>query len=200
MRKFNDYASFAGKRFSHLTFLRFDHMAKRKSYVELLCDCGKTTVALWENVRRGMTKSCGCKQHRDTQYTKDPLYSTWRTIRARCTQPSCLMYSRYGGAGVKICPEWDNSFPAFRDWALANGWKPGLEVEKDIKGNSDLYSPETCIITTHAENMKATKRTKRIKSLIPQIKESPLSSRKLAKELNINPGLILRIRNGSYNQ
>jgi len=47
----------------------------------------------------------------------------------------------YGGRGIKICDEWD-SYEAFRDWSLANGYEEGLSIDRiDNDGN---YEPSNC--------------------------------------------------------
>jgi hypothetical protein len=38
---------------------------------------------------------------------------------------------------------------------LSNGWRPGLQLDKDIKGNGKIYSPDTCVFVTRKENMRA---------------------------------------------
>jgi hypothetical protein len=35
---------------------------------------------------------------------------------------------------------------------MANGWEKGKQIDKDKKGNSKLYSAETCVIISRQEN------------------------------------------------
>lgn len=84
--------------------------------------------------------------------SKHPLYRVWRGIKLRCYIKSATGYDNYGGRGVRMCEEWRNDFKAFYDWCISNGWKHGLDIDKDIKGNSFLYSPETCLIVTNKQN------------------------------------------------
>ncbi len=71
-----------------------------------------------------------------------PLYNVWMSMRARCRLPSDTNYQRYGARGIRVCPEWQESFVVFREWANANGYGPGLSIDRiDTLGN---YEPSNC--------------------------------------------------------
>ena len=88
--------------------------------------------------------------------TGHPLYRKWQDMRDRCYNPNSHRFQWYGGAGVTVCDEWRESALAFITWCLNKGWEPGKEIDKDIKcpGNK-VYSPDTCSIVSHQENMIA---------------------------------------------
>lgn len=75
------------------------------------------------------------------------LYSVWRGIKDRCNNPNIEHFDRYGGRGIKVCDEWNNSFESFCKWAFRAGFNPcatGREQSIDrIDCNGD-YSPENC--------------------------------------------------------
>jgi hypothetical protein len=50
-------------------------------------------------------------------------------------------YKWYGGLGVKVCEEWESA-EAFISWALANGYAPGLTIDR-INAFGD-YTPDNC--------------------------------------------------------
>ncbi len=83
---------------------------------------------------------------------KHPLYSIWVSMKQRCYNPNDTAYDNYGGRGVRVCAEWVDDFQLFYNWAIANGWEHGLQIDKDIKGNGLLYSPDTCCFVTPKVN------------------------------------------------
>lgn len=84
---------------------------------------------------------------------KHPLYSVWAGIYSRCYISTHEAFKYYGARGVKMCDEWLNNPSSFIEWANTNGWERGLDIDKDIKGNGLLYSPDTCSIVTHQINI-----------------------------------------------
>lgn len=71
-----------------------------------------------------------------------PLYKCWMGINRRCNNKNDKSYKNYGGRGIKMCDDWKGNYPAFEKWALSNGWKKGLTIERnDVNGN---YEPSNC--------------------------------------------------------
>lgn len=112
------------------------------------CDCGNTVTVYQQHLRRGDTKSCGCYRlenstniHTTHGETKTRLYKTWDMMRQRCFNPNDHSYRYYGAKGITICEEW-NDFLAFKQWALENGYKDNLTIDRiDVYGN---YEPSNC--------------------------------------------------------
>lgn len=148
-----------GEKFNLLTAIRFSHKAGFTQYWLFRCDCGKERTISKSKAIIGETRSCGCYQR--TKATIDStthgltghlLHGKWRDIINRCHNKNVQSYPTYGGRGVIVCDEWRNDFLSFYNWCINNGWKPGLQIDKDIKGNGLIYSPETCAFVTCKEN------------------------------------------------
>ena len=145
-----------GQRFGLLTVLkRHGHSGNEVTWL-CKCDCGKESVVMGEALRRGKTKSCGClrRLHIVEANTKHglvhtPLYRIWSNAKSRCFDVNCKSYKNYGGRGITVCDEWKDDFQAFYDWAMANGYKEGLSIDRiDNNGN---YEPSNCRWTTVKE-------------------------------------------------
>lgn len=109
------------------------------------CDCGNERITAVSPVRRGKIASCGCNRAnavRESQKTHGmfytPEYKLWSNIIDRCDNPNNPSFHRYGGRGIKLCPEWRNSFEAF---FAAIGKKPELAHSLDRANNDKGYEP-----------------------------------------------------------
>lgn len=120
------------------------------------CDCGKETTVLGITLRRGESRSCGCYR---TEYFKKKmtkhglsgsrLYHIWHGMQDRCFLKSNPAYPNYGGRGITVCEEWKNSFQAFYDWSILNGYSDELSIDRiDNDGN---YEPSNCRWATAKE-------------------------------------------------
>ena len=78
----------------------------------------------------------------DSSGKKTRLYTIWIRMKQRCNDASSSDYTRYGGRGICICPEWETDYKTFHDWALQNGYADGMSIERiDNDGN---YVPSNC--------------------------------------------------------
>jgi hypothetical protein len=120
------------------------------------CDCGGESRALSGGLRRGYTKSCGCLRrevaaNKATTHgmSEHPLYKVLHNMKQRCQNTKLLQFKDYGGRGISVCEEWQDP-SAFFNWALANGWKRGLQIDR--KDNDGNYEPVNCRFVTPKEN------------------------------------------------
>lgn len=124
------------------------------------CHCGNDFIARVSAMVGGTLKGCGCsigKHSKGPGHTTHglrhhQLYNLWCAMKARCFSKSSSSYKDYGGRGVTVCEEWRHDFAAFYYWAINNGWAIGLDLDKDMKGDGKLYSPNTCTFVTRREN------------------------------------------------
>ncbi|MDI6789928.1 MAG: hypothetical protein QME44_04465 [Thermodesulfobacteriota bacterium] len=72
-------------------------------------------------------------------------------MKTRCYNDKEPCWKNYGGRGIKVCAEWQEFVP-FMKWALANGYRPGLEIDR--RDNDGDYSPDNCRFVTTVVNMR----------------------------------------------
>lgn len=108
-------------------------------------ECGQRIDMEKRNLktRRFCSPSCASRANNRTHgLSRSKLHRKWAQMKARCLNPRNKSYDNYGGRGIRVCDEWIVSFEAFRDWAMANGFREDLELDRiDVNGN---YSPVNC--------------------------------------------------------
>lgn len=117
------------------------------------CSCGATKVISSASLRGG-ARSCGkCKRNTAPLYVRrhdNRLYHTWSEMKRRCNG-SCTNHQYYGDKGISYCKEWED-FDVFADWAIKNGYKPGLEIDRI--DSDENYSPDNCRWVSHKKNSR----------------------------------------------
>ena len=84
------------------------------------------------------------------QWRATPLYQVWLDIKKRCLNANHAHYLAYGGRGISICEEWLHDSQAFLQWAVANGYRKGLQIDRIF--NNGNYTPSNCRFVTPREN------------------------------------------------
>lgn len=151
-----------GDRFGRLTIIAPAETSSKGLAFLCRCDCGNEKVVLRGSLTSGTTRSCGCYRRECGSATAKHgghltrLYRIWIGMRFRCRNPR---FRYYGDRGVRVCDEWDSSFVAFRDWAMANGYSPNLTIDRiDTNGH---YEPANCRwadSTTQSNNRRNNRR------------------------------------------
>ncbi len=79
------------------------------------------------------------------KYIDSSLYKAYYSMLDRCNNPKNKAYKWYGGRNIKVCNEWSEKvtgFESFVNWAINNGWKKGLSIDRiDVNGD---YRPTNC--------------------------------------------------------
>lgn len=192
MGRFKDLT---GQKFGRLTVLRKatdeeigDRDRKRGVFWCCQCDCGNTELVIVPSVvlKSGHTQSCGCIQKEKTSkhgLSNSRIYSIWSSMKDRCLNPNHHAFNCYGGRGITICKEWMDSFESFHSWALENGYKEGLTIDRiDVNGN---YEPSNCRWVT----MKEQGNNRRTNHLVT-FNGKTLTMSQWCEELNVPPYIV----------
>lgn len=164
MRKLN----LTGQRFGRLVVIK---EAGRSSdgRVRWLCkcDCGNyTSTPSTKTLRNGTCRSCGCIEKekpnsRTHGMSNTKLFAVWNSMKQRCLNQNSKSYKNYGGRGITVCQEWQEDFQTFYDWAMANGYQEGLEIDRIyVNGN---YEPDNCRWVTSKKNNNNRRNNAKIK-------------------------------------
>lgn len=152
------YINITGKRFGKLMAVEMTGKTRNGDAIwNCVCDCGKKTMVTYNHLVRGETASCGCvvteaHSHGFTVGNQRPrIYGIWAGMKQRCTNQNNDKYPRYGGRGIKVCAEWMNDFQAFYTWAMENGYRDDLTIDR-IDNDGD-YTPDNCQWITNEENI-----------------------------------------------
>lgn len=141
----------SGKRYGRITVVsRSGTTSDGKVAWLCRCDCGNTTEVGGGHLRSGNTTSCGCYgiellTKRNTKHglfaashAFTPEYNSWLKMRSRCNDPANPDYLLYGGRGIRVCKEWENSFEKFFAHV---GKRPAAGYTIDRKNTDDNYEP-----------------------------------------------------------
>jgi len=181
-----------GQKFGRWTVISKARLDKYGSSMWLCqCECGTKEIVRRYDLRRGLTKSCGClrKELLITHgMTNTTIYAVWKSMRRRCNKPNDPGYKNYGGRGITICRRWDK----FENFYADMGDKPkGLSIERvDNYGN---YEPSNCKWATREEqdrnkrNNRIIKYEGREQCLTDWARESGINYRTLCSRLNKYP-------------
>lgn len=128
--------------------------------------CGESFIGRKRNRTMYCSYKCSSKanlgdgtlRHGDTG-TK--LHSVWLCMKDRCKNKNNIKYHRYGGRGIRVCEEWDNSYESFRDFAINNGWNETLTIDRI--DNNGAYEPDNVRFVTNAKNQNNKSDTVKLK-------------------------------------
>ena len=161
-----------GAKFNRLTILeeappqcRIDKFGKLKKMrmVKCKCDCGEEIITRFSALKNGQAKSCNClrdemakisqkKTFTTHGLSKHPLFRRLADMKTRCYNKKSKSYKDYGGRGISICLKWRNETISFYNWAMANGYKKGLQIDR-INNNGN-YTPSNCRWITKREQSR----------------------------------------------
>lgn len=157
------FKDLSGQKYGRLTVLGpFDIINGRMNFL-CECECGTIIMTSGDKLKSGNTKSCGCLRREVTgnRARKHGMKNTrlnriWRSMNYRCNNPNHKDHSVYYDRGITVCDEWKNDFKAFYDWAISNGYRDDLSIDRI--DNDKGYSPDNCRWATAKEQRENQRR------------------------------------------
>ena len=146
--------NYIGNRYGYIEILERTKKKKR-NYAVYKCKCHKCGKIVEKTLEHLSTRkkngfnnmTCGCYDRHKNNFYKNGLSNTklrytYENMKARCYNKKCNGYKHYGGRGIEVCKEWLEDFENFYNWAINNGYKDGLTIERiNVDGN---YEPNNC--------------------------------------------------------
>lgn len=133
--------------------------------------CGIKTMAAKRD-RDRMCRQCALKARAthglSSRNNPHPLYRVLKSAVSRCTHERSKDYKRYGARGISVCDEWMNNPELFVSWAMDNGYRAGLDLDR--RDNDGNYSPDNCRFITHADNCRNKANTSMSAEMVKQIR------------------------------
>lgn len=123
------------------------------------------------------------------KYTK--IYRVWCAMKERCNNSHNKHYKHYGAKGISVCEDWSRYFLSFYEWAMSNGYKEGLTIDR-INSNGN-YCPENCRWVTQAQQNRNYSRNHFL-----TFKGETLCLKDMAIKYGIKPAtLLFRLKTGN---
>lgn len=187
----HNFKDLSGQRFGLLTAVKCVGVVKSKTRWECICDCGETSVKVYQHLVLGLTKSCGCfrKKYAAEKMRKmvtthglsvNKWWSNWHRMMDRCYNKKSARYASYGGRGISVCERWHDAALFHEDMGDRPEGKSLDRINND--GN---YSPENCKWSTYIEQNNNRRTTK-----IIEFNGESLSGAQWARKLGVSKGFI----------
>lgn len=153
-----------GMRFAKLVVLKKSQEKGARNQIkwDCICDCGKPrtmdggTLKDYKSLRCCPTMIAEKPIAIRHGMSKSRLYRIYRHMINRCKNSKVESYYLYGGRGISVCDEWQK-FEPFRDWALSNGYKENLSIDRI--DNELGYFPGNCKWSTNFEQAQNKRNT-----------------------------------------
>lgn len=138
-----------GQRFGNLVVVSAYHEKIGSVWKHLTkCVCGNSHLVAGYDLRRGRTKSCGCRHWIGTHNKSgSPEYAVWAAMVQRCSNKNNNSYKNYGGRGIKVCSEWLN----FKCFINDMGERPSKNMTIERIDNDKGYFIGNCKWGTRSE-------------------------------------------------
>ncbi len=139
-----------------------------------------------ESARDGLRSNCKIcfkKASDERKLRTNGIRSVWDSMKSRCCNMKAKSYNRYGGRGISVCEIWSNDFNSFYKWAINNGHKKVLQIDRI--NNDGNYSPDNCRFVTPQVNSQNRSRVKINSKKVLEIRELLRMNMKQSEIANI---------------
>ena len=161
------YMDLAGQRFGRLTVVEYVGRTRHGHVVwKCACECGGSSTPTTQSLRCGHARSCGCiasekaskmgRAKRTHGMSKSREYAAWARAIGRCSREDDKAYRYYGGRGIRVCDEWQDSFEAFFAHIGPRPSSAHTLDRIDVNGN---YEPGNVKWSTITEQLRNTTKT-----------------------------------------
>ena len=204
MGKFIDLT---GQKFGRLTVIeRAKNTKHGAARWRCKCKCGKETIVIGDELRKGATRSCGCLAkevtsnrmkggipHNKTHgQTGTPIYKEWSEMKRRCFNSNDTSYHNYGARGITVCKRWRDSFEAFYEYVskLPHFGEAGytlnrIDNERDYEPNNVEWADDVTQANNRRNNVLVCYRGKQF-TIAQLAKTYNLPYKKLYKRIVIS--------------
>lgn len=174
-------------------------------HIEYLCDyksndghklyhikcnqCGYETDMRYSDISKA--KEChhlqvdGSYIDKNIKWHNNALKEIFHGMKQRCYNTNNKDYIYYGQKGIGICREWLDNSELFEEWALNNGYKNGLTIDR-INEKKD-YCPQNCRWISLEENSRYKSTTNTI-----TVNDKTMTGRQWAEFLGVGTNRINR--------
>jgi len=125
----------------------FPLIIKGKNYTRRYiakCECGVEFKISNQSIRKRDTNKCRpCAIRKEYTPTRDDarLYNIWYSMNHRVNGKSKKDFICYKSKNIIVCEDW-KTFDIFKSWALDNGYKDNLSIDRE--NNDGNYEPLNC--------------------------------------------------------
>lgn len=184
--------------------IRLDASGKGFRYLATCVRCNRqrvTSAASPNSIPKHCSKCCNKGRPGPGKRTEPhwhTLYHRWNAMIRRCSDMATgASREQYYGRGIRVCDEWKQSFLAFYQWAMSNGFEPDLTIER--KNNNGGYSPDNCkwaTVIEQAHNTRTNTLTENDVAHMRQLHQQGIRCATIASMYGLNRGNASRILRG----